>query len=86
MIYIFIAMPSEIIFNRLLHVGASITSGNSAIKKEVFMAVGGFNEDIFYGLDTDIALRISKIGKVRFRYYFSVESSARRFKKKVCLG
>lgn len=79
--YLFLATPAEIIFNRWLNVGASIVTGNSAVKKEAFDKVGGFNENIFYGLESEFALRIRKLGKVRFRRRLGAESSARRFKK-----
>ncbi len=80
-VYVFIAMPAEIIFNRWLNVGASIASGNSAVRKRAFQKIGGFNEKIFYGLEPDFALRARKFGKVRFKYYLGAESSTRRFKK-----
>lgn len=80
-IFLFLAMPAEIFFNRLLGIGADIASGNSAVKKEAFDEIGGFNENIFYGLETEFSLRIRKLGKVRFRYFFQTESSTRRFKK-----
>lgn len=80
-VYLFLAMPAELIFNRFLGCGASIASGNSAVKKEAFEIIGGFDEEIFYGLETDFATRIKNTGKVRFKYFFSAESSARRFKK-----
>lgn len=80
-VYLFLAMPAEFIFNRFLNLGASIASGNSAIRKEAFEKIGGFNEALFYGLETDLALRIKKVGKVRFMHPIWVESSARRIKK-----
>lgn len=79
--YLFIAMPAEFIFNRFLNLGAAIASGNSAVKKQAFERIGGFNKKIFYGLEADFGKRISKFGKVRYRFSFSAESSARRFKK-----
>jgi len=79
--YLFLAMPAEIIFNRFLKLGADVASGNSAIKKEAFKKINGFNKEIFYGLEADFTMRIKKIGKVRFKYSFSAESSARRFRK-----
>jgi len=51
------------------------------MRKKAFDEIGGFNEALFYGLDTDIALRIKKLGRVRFNIFLSVESSARRLKK-----
>jgi len=80
-VYLFFAMPAEFIFVRLLNVGASMASGNSAVRRSIFEKLGGFNEKIFYGLETEFALRAKKIGKVRFKYYLSTESSSRRLKK-----
>ena len=77
--YLFLAMPAEIILNRFLNIGASIASGNSAVRKEAFKRIGGFNEEIFYGLEPEFTLRIRKIGKVRFKHYLTAEASARRF-------
>jgi glycosyltransferase involved in cell wall biosynthesis len=79
--FLFIAMPAEIIFNRWLNIGASIASGNSAVKKEFFDKAGGFNENIFYGLEADFTIRIKKFGRVRFKYHLGNETSARRLKK-----
>ncbi len=79
--YLFLAMPAEIIFNRWLNLGASLASGNSSIKKKALEKAGWFNEKIFYGLEPNLAMRLKKKGKVRFKYYLSAESSARRFKK-----
>jgi len=79
--YLVLAMPAEIIINRCLNMGASIVTGNSAVKKEAFNRVGGFNENIFYGLEPEFAIRVRKIGKVRFKRRLVAKSSARRFKK-----
>jgi glycosyltransferase involved in cell wall biosynthesis len=79
--YLLIALPAEMLLNRLLNIGASIASGNSAIRKKEFAKIGGFNEAIFYGLEADLALRLRKIGKVRFKLGISAGSSSRRFKK-----
>ncbi len=77
--YTFIVTPADFILNRLLKISAFIASGNLAIRKKAFDQVGGFNENIFYGLEADFTQRIRKIGKVRFIHNISVESSARRF-------
>lgn len=79
--YVVLAVPCEIIFNRCLNFAAGIISGNSAMRKKAFEEIGGFNQTLFYGLDTDIALRIKKRGKVRFKPGLSVEQSSRRLKK-----
>jgi glycosyltransferase involved in cell wall biosynthesis len=81
LVYLFLAMPLELFLNRLLNLGSSIASGNSAIRKEAFEKIGGFDEVLFYGLEADLALRIRRMGKIRFRYSLAAESSVRRLKK-----
>lgn len=80
-VFLFFVMPAEIILNRFLNVGADIASGNSAVKKEFFDKAGGFNENIFYGLEADFAIRVKKFGQVRFKHDLGTETSARRLKK-----
>lgn len=51
-------------------------------RRDAIEAIGGFDASIeFYGEDTDIAKRLSTIGKVLFKMNFFIYSSARRFKK-----
>ena len=57
-----------------------IYGGNFVAKKQTLLNAGGFDKNIaFYGEDTEIAQRLSKVGKVKFRYDFFVYASARRF-------
>lgn len=61
-------------------VGYMILGGNFIARKSALEKMGGFDTSIeFYGEDTDIARRLSKIGKVMFRSTFYVYASARRF-------
>lgn len=61
-------------------VGYMILGANFIARKSAIEAVGGFDRSIeFYGEDTDLARRLSKVGKVLFRMDFFVRSSARRF-------
>ena len=54
--------------------------GNFIVRKSALEAVGGFNCEIpFYGEDTDIAQRLSAVGRVLFRMGFYNNTSARRF-------
>jgi glycosyltransferase involved in cell wall biosynthesis len=76
--YLLIAIPAELLFNRLLNLGASIASGNSAVKREAFLKIGGFNEEVFFELESDFTKRIIKLGSVRFKYSMASVSSARR--------
>lgn len=61
--------------------GYMIVGGNFVAKKSAILEIGGFDTTIaFYGEDTDIARRLSKVGKVLFKNKLSMETSARRFK------
>ena len=54
-------------------------AGNLAVKKEALLSVGGFNINIkFYGDDTDLAKRLSKLGRIKFTKKFYIRTSARR--------
>lgn len=64
----------------LVHrVAPMLQGGNFILRKDSFLEAGGFNTSIdFYGEDTDTAMRLSKIGKVRFEAGMWVYSSSRR--------
>lgn len=62
--------------------GYMLVGGNFAAKREALLEIGGFDASIdFYGEDTDIARRLSKIGKVKFTLLLPMPTSARRLKK-----
>jgi glycosyltransferase involved in cell wall biosynthesis len=66
------------LFNKFI--GPMSQGGNSVIRKSALDKIGGYNTDIdFYGDDTDIAKRISKVGKVKFTSMLWSVGSARRF-------
>jgi peptidoglycan/xylan/chitin deacetylase (PgdA/CDA1 family)/GT2 family glycosyltransferase len=52
---------------------------NMAIKKDAYFQVDGFVAGINYAQDTEISLRLAKIGKVAFDPGISVQTSFRRF-------
>jgi GT2 family glycosyltransferase len=55
---------------------------NMAVRKSALQSVGGIDTTVlFYGDDTDVPRRLSKVGKVMFSQNFFVYASARRFKK-----
>lgn len=56
-----------------------LQGGNFILKKAALKKAGGFNTEIaFYGEDTDTAVRLSKIGMVKFDLDMWAYSSARR--------
>ena len=61
-------------------VGYMILGGNFVAKRSAIEKIGGFDRSIaFYGEDTDLAKRLSKVGKTLFRMNFYVYASARRY-------
>jgi glycosyltransferase involved in cell wall biosynthesis len=59
-----------------------IQGGNFILKKSALEQVDGFNTKIdFYGEDTDTAVRLSKVGKVKFDLDMWAYSSSRRMDK-----
>ena len=60
--------------------GSMLQGGNFVVAKSAIDAAGGFNLDFrFYGEDTDLADRLSKVGPVKFSLALRALSSGRRF-------
>ncbi len=56
--------------------------GNYAVRAEAFRKIGGQNVDlVFYGDDTDNAIRLSKVGFVKFDLSLTMPTSGRRLAK-----
>ncbi len=61
--------------------GYMAVGGNFAAKRSALEKIRGFDENIsFYGEDTNIARRLSKVGKVTFTTGLYMYTSGRRFK------
>ncbi|MCA3555564.1 glycosyltransferase family A protein [Aestuariivirga sp.] len=61
--------------------GYMAVGGNFAARREALIKIGGFDRSIaFYGEDTDIARRLSAVGRVRFMLRLVMQTSARRLK------
>lgn len=79
--YLFLALPAEYFFNRFLNFGSAGIAGNMAVKKNAFDKIGGFDETIpFYGDDTDVFMKLRKLGRTRFFFDLIVGSSVRRLR------
>lgn len=60
--------------------GYMMVGGNFVVKRDAILKIGGFNKNIsFYGEDTDIARRLSKVGRIIFKRRFYILTSDRRF-------
>jgi glycosyltransferase involved in cell wall biosynthesis len=65
----------------VLRAGSMVQGGNFVLRRQALVQIGGFNTAIaFYGEDTDIARRMSRVGKVKFTFGLKMFSSARRLK------
>ncbi len=71
----------------VLRVGSMVQGGNFILTRAALTAIGGFDTSIsFYGEDTDIARRVSTVGKVRFTFRLKMLSSARRLRREGILN
>src|SRR5579875_1826902 len=76
------AFLTYLINRYILRVGSMVQGGNFILTRAALDAIGGFDTSIsFYGEDTDIARRVSAVGKVRFTFRLKMLSSARRLKR-----
>jgi len=72
----------NVIGQRILGLGAIAQGGNFIVRRCMLEKAGGFNTEIaFYGEDTDIAIRLSRVGLVRFSMRLMMRTSARRLLK-----
>jgi glycosyltransferase involved in cell wall biosynthesis len=68
--------------NSILRKTSVIMGGAAMVRRDALEKIGGHNVNLkFYGDDADLAMRLSKIGKVKFSSTFSVRSSGRRLAK-----
>jgi glycosyltransferase involved in cell wall biosynthesis len=79
--YLFQFVPNTI-GQRILKVGAVAQGGNFTARRSALQEVGGYDTSLtFYGEDTDIAIRLSHVGLVRFSFRIIMKTSGRRLKK-----
>ncbi|MDR3582705.1 MAG: glycosyltransferase family 2 protein [Candidatus Pacebacteria bacterium] len=71
------------VINRfILRVGSMLQGGNFVVRRSALEKIGGYDESLsFYGEDSDVARRLSKVGKVRFVFHLPARSSSRRMAK-----
>ena len=59
-----------------------LQGGNFVIRRDAMIRAGGYDTSItFYGEDTDVAKRLSKVGRVQWTFRLPVYASGRRLKK-----
>ncbi|MEQ1771065.1 MAG: glycosyltransferase family 2 protein [Devosia sp.] len=63
----------------VLRVGSVVQGGNFVFKRSAWEKAGGYNRGIkFYGEDTDVAVRLSKVGAVKWTFKLKMKTSGRR--------
>ncbi|MCL4354671.1 glycosyltransferase [Patescibacteria group bacterium] len=69
-----------LIANKVLKSGAMLQGGNFVLKRSAFEKVGGYDVKhyTFYGEDADVAVKMFKVGKVKWTFRLPINSSGRR--------
>lgn len=66
----------------VLRVGSVVQGGNFVFKRDAWEAVGGYDRSIaFFGEDTDVAVRLSKVGAVKWTFRLKMLTSGRRMEE-----
>ncbi len=72
----------HLLFHYIFGVGAMLQGGNFIVRRDALLKAGGFDLTIsFWGEDTDVARRISKVGKVKWTWGLPMYSSGRRLRE-----
>jgi glycosyltransferase involved in cell wall biosynthesis len=76
-----LAPLTQVLVQYVLHIGAILYGGNFAVRREALAKIGGFDTSIeFHGEDTNLARRLSAIGRVRIASACFMYTSARRYR------
>ena len=74
-----VAYGVYVVNRRVLGVGSMVQGGNFVVRRQSLEQAGGFDMRFtFYGEDTDIARRMSRVGRVTFTWALMAKSSGRR--------
>lgn len=66
----------------VLRVGSVVQGGNFVFRRAAWAQVGGYDRSIeFFGEDTDVAVRLSRVGGVKFTFRLKMKTSGRRLEK-----
>lgn len=66
----------------VLRVGSVVQGGNFVFRRSAWLEAGGFDTSIaFFGEDTDVAVRLSKVGKVKWTFALPMKTTGRRLEE-----
>jgi glycosyltransferase involved in cell wall biosynthesis len=74
------------ILDKFFSRGFNLMGSNMAIKRETFLKIGGFNENLKLNEDVEISYRLRENGKIKFDPSFKVKTSGRRFRHGLIFG
>lgn len=78
-VFIGAAFLSHLFNHYILGAGAMLQGGNFIVRRSALLRIGGYDTRIeFYGEDTDIARRVSQVGKVKWTWHLPMYASGRR--------
>jgi len=81
MFFFFFQFLPNTLGQHVLRIGAAVQGGNFIVRRTALDRIGGYDTSIeFYGEDTDIAIRLSKVGRVSFRMRLYMPTSGRRLR------
>lgn len=81
-VWYYIGYLSHLVNQYVFRVGAMVQGGNFVLRRTALEQIGGFDTSIeFYGEDTDIARRMSKVGKVKWSFKLPMYTTGRRLKQ-----
>lgn len=76
-----VAYCTYLVNRHVLRIGSMVQGGNFAVRRDALVRAGGFDTRFsFYGEDTDIAKRMSRVGRVKFSRALTARSSGRRLR------
>ena len=80
-IFYYAAFVVYLVNRHVLRVGSMVQGGNFVFRRSAWLAVGGYDRTIaFYGEDTDVARRLTRVGAVRWTFALPMYASGRRLK------
>lgn len=80
-VFYFFGYVIHCISHSLLKAGGMLQGGNFVVRRSALEKIGGYDTSItFYGEDTDIARRLTAIGRVKWTFRLPAHTSGRRFK------
>jgi glycosyltransferase involved in cell wall biosynthesis len=81
-LFYYLTWVMHMLNHHVFRVGAVIQGGNFVFTRTAWLKAGGYDRSIaFYGEDTDVAVRLSRVGHVKWTFKLPMLTSGRRLEK-----